>query len=124
MSDILPLTHHEGMMLANIMIAMKSPVELECEYRNWRGETTTRRLRALSFWHGSTKWHPETGWLLEAFDMDKRVERDFAVADFNWTTLRINVGKSPCGNDMWRDLKGYVEFRTPAAQPDSETPKG
>ncbi|PWE32883.1 hypothetical protein DDZ14_08615 [Maritimibacter sp. 55A14] len=69
-------------------MALKGPVEFQCEYRNWRGEVATRRLRPVAFWHGSTEWHPTPGLMLKAVDLDKDAERDFAVADFNMTTLR------------------------------------
>lgn len=84
-----PLTAGEEPALANFQIALKDPVEFECEYRNWRGEVATRRLRAIGLWHGSTKWHPMPGLMLKAVDLDKNAERDFALADFNMTTLRI-----------------------------------
>lgn len=88
MAEVEPLTAGEEIDLTNFLIAMKGPVEFECEYRNWRGEVGTRRLRAIAFWHGSTEWHPKPGLMLKAVDLDKNAERDFAVADFNMTTLR------------------------------------
>jgi len=32
-------------------------------------------------WFGSTEWHPEPQWLLEAFDIEKGERRSFAMAD-------------------------------------------
>ena len=32
---------------------------------------------------GSTQWHPEPQWLLQAWDVDKDAERDFALAGFH-----------------------------------------
>ena len=88
MSGVIPLTAGEEISLINFLIALKGPVEFECEYRNWRGEVAMRRLRAVAFWHGSTEWHPAPGLMLKAVDLDRDAERDFAVADFNMTTLR------------------------------------
>jgi hypothetical protein len=83
------LTPDSKNFLTNILIKLKGPLEFECEYRNWRGEVATRRLRAVEFWHGSTEWHPTPGLMLKAIDLDKDVERDFSVSDFNSTTLRL-----------------------------------
>lgn len=50
-------------------------------YTNYRGETADRRIRPRRLWHGTTEWHPEPGFLLEAEDVERRVIRDFAVGD-------------------------------------------
>ena len=50
-------------------------------YTNWKGETSTRRIEPLFIHYGSNEWHPESQWLLRAFDVDKKAERDFAVKD-------------------------------------------
>jgi predicted DNA-binding transcriptional regulator YafY len=48
-------------------------------YTNHRGETTARRIRPLGMYFGTTEWHPEEQWLLEAWDLDKRDTRTFAM---------------------------------------------
>ena len=50
-------------------------------YRNWRGETTERRVLPTKLWFGKTKYHPEEQWLLRGHDVEKNAERDFAVKD-------------------------------------------
>jgi len=50
-------------------------------YRNHRGELATRRILPQRMWFGSTKWHPEPQWLLDAHDLDKGVLRSFALRD-------------------------------------------
>jgi predicted DNA-binding transcriptional regulator YafY len=50
-------------------------------YTNWQGETATRHVIPLRIWFGTTPWHPEPQWLLEAFDTVKMARRDFAVRD-------------------------------------------
>lgn len=50
-------------------------------YRNYRGETSVRRIIPERFWFGSTDWHPTPQWLLDAYDLDRRSERCFAVRD-------------------------------------------
>lgn len=82
------MTVGEEISLINFLIALKSLVEFECEYPNWRGEVVTRRLRAVAFWHGSTEWHPRPGLMLKAVDLDNGAEREIAVANFNMSTLR------------------------------------
>lgn len=50
-------------------------------YRNWRGEVSTRRVQPIAVRFGSTEWHPEAQWLLQAIDIDKGEEREFAMKD-------------------------------------------
>lgn len=50
-------------------------------YRNYRGETATRRVEPRRVHHGSTEQHPEPQWLLTAFCLDRQAERDFALKD-------------------------------------------
>jgi hypothetical protein len=50
------------------------------DYTNHRGERGVRPVTPVRIWFGATTWHPVPGWLLEAFDLDKRGMRDFAMA--------------------------------------------
>ena len=50
-------------------------------YTNWKDETAERHILPLKIWFGSTKWHKEEQWWLKAVDIDKDVERDFAIKD-------------------------------------------
>lgn len=50
-------------------------------YTNYRGETSVRRIIPKRVWFGSTEWHPEEQWLLDAIDVEKEVERSFAMKD-------------------------------------------
>lgn len=54
---------------------------LSFSYRNWKGEISNRRVRFLSLWKGSTRYHPEEQWFLKGIDLIKNAERDFAVRD-------------------------------------------
>lgn len=58
------------------------PKCLEILYKNWRGEESVRKIIPKSVRYDSTKWHPEPQWLLLAFDLDKKEEREFAMKDF------------------------------------------
>lgn len=50
-------------------------------YTNYRGETADRRIVPIRIRFGSTEWHPEPQWLLEAFDLDRGANRAFAMRD-------------------------------------------
>lgn len=50
-------------------------------YRNHRGEIARRTILPLSIEFTSTLWHPNPQWLLHARDLDKGVDRSFALAD-------------------------------------------
>lgn len=56
-------------------------------YRNWRGETSTRRIVPLAAPRfGTSEWHKEPQWLLRALDVDKGEEREFAMNDMAGAT--------------------------------------
>jgi hypothetical protein len=57
----------------------EAPAPVAIRYTNHRGETTVRRVVPLRIWHGSTEWHPEAQWLMDALDVDKGAERSFAL---------------------------------------------
>ncbi len=48
-------------------------------YRNHRNEEAVRTARPIRIWFGSTAFHPEAQWFLEAFDLDRGETRDFAL---------------------------------------------
>lgn len=54
-------------------------------YTNWRGETSIRRAIPIAITWGSTEWHPEPGWLMTAYDLERQAERQFALADCDFT---------------------------------------
>ena len=56
-------------------------------YRNWRGEVGKRAIIPIRIWFGATEWHPTPGWLLSALDLEKGVDRDFALADCQFSDL-------------------------------------
>jgi predicted DNA-binding transcriptional regulator YafY len=51
------------------------------DYINHRGEQRPRTILPLTLRWGSTEWHPEPGWLLEAYDFEKQAQRSFACKD-------------------------------------------
>jgi len=50
-------------------------------YTNYKNETAERIIIPLELWFGSTEYHKEEQWLLKAFDLEKKAERNFAVKD-------------------------------------------
>ena len=50
-------------------------------YRNWRGEESRRSVLPIRTYYGSTDWHPEPRWLLEAYDLDRQGVRTFSLDD-------------------------------------------
>jgi predicted DNA-binding transcriptional regulator YafY len=54
---------------------------VEILYTNYRGEKGWRRIRPLRMRFGQTSWHPDSHWLLDALDLDKKAERSFAMRD-------------------------------------------
>lgn len=55
------------------------PVEIL--YVNHRGVQALRTVLPLRIRFGSTDWHPEPQWLMDALDVERGVERSFAMVD-------------------------------------------
>lgn len=88
MEDLKPLTDAEHIELTNLLLAMREPVFLKANYKNWRGETSERHIQPVRLWIGKTEWHPEPGLMLTANDLDKNESRDFRLADFDMKSFR------------------------------------
>lgn len=52
-------------------------------YTNYKGETAYRKVRAMSVFFGTTQWHPEPQWMMQAIDLDKGEYREFAMKDMS-----------------------------------------
>ena len=52
-------------------------------YKNYRGDTAVRMIHPRRVWFGSTDWHPEEQWLLDALDVEKGAMRTFAMKDIH-----------------------------------------
>lgn len=50
-------------------------------YTNYRGETGHRDIIPEKIWFGSTEWHKDEQWLLDAHDVEKDALRNFAMKD-------------------------------------------
>ena len=57
-------------------------------YTNYRGETNERKIVPKKLWFGSTEYHKEEQWLLDAYDLNKKAQRTFAITDIkSWKTV-------------------------------------
>lgn len=57
------------------------------DYTNYRQERGYRVVEPISIWFGKTDFHEVPQWLLKAWDVEKKAERDFAIMGIhNWTT--------------------------------------
>jgi len=54
---------------------------IQIKYKNYKGETRIRTILPIEIWFGNTKYHTENQWLLNAYDLDKKENRDFAIID-------------------------------------------
>jgi predicted DNA-binding transcriptional regulator YafY len=52
-------------------------------YTNYRGEKGHREILPEKIWFGSTQWHKEEQWLLDALDVKKGELRNFAMKDIH-----------------------------------------
>ncbi|OJU57384.1 MAG: hypothetical protein BGO04_15065 [Microbacterium sp. 70-38] len=60
--------------------------DVTIDYTNHRGERSNRAIRPDRIWFGTTQWHADSQWLLEAFDYERSAHRNFALANIHsWT---------------------------------------
>ena len=50
-------------------------------YTNYKGKTAVRRIIPKNIVYGHTEWHPENQWLMDAYDIEKKADRTFAMKD-------------------------------------------
>lgn len=62
---------------------MEGLKEVIIDYTNWRGERSLRRILPLETFFGLNEFHPGEQWLLKAIDVEKNVERVFAMKDIH-----------------------------------------
>lgn len=60
---------------------MSNMKKVKILYTNYRSETSHREILPQKIWFGSTEWHPEAQWLLDAYDVEKDAIRNFAMKD-------------------------------------------
>jgi len=64
---------------------MSSPAQIRFSYVNYRDEHSMRCATPMRFWFGATEYHPDPQWIMTAFDHGKKQDRDFALADCDFT---------------------------------------
>lgn len=73
-------------------LALEFRKAVTIDYTNYRGERGLRLVIPAEIWFGKTEYHPLEQWLLKAFDVEKKADRDFALGDIHslasyYTTL-------------------------------------
>lgn len=63
--------------------AMVRGQTIEIDYTNYRGRRGTRRIEPQRIWFGSTDYHREPQWLMDAFDLGRAAIRTFALRDIH-----------------------------------------
>lgn len=59
-------------------------MKLHISYTNYRGEEKDIEIEAKSARHGTSKFHKEPQWLLEATELERNVEREYAIKDISY----------------------------------------
>lgn len=67
------------------------PQVVTATYTNWQGETAERRFVPVSLWWGVTEWHPRSGWVLDAWDVDRQAVRSFALSGFAHEVIALGT---------------------------------
>lgn len=65
---------------ANLPVTIQPGKMIAFRYTNWEGKVADRRVQVAGFAWGSSKWHPNPGWLMLAVDVDRGVTRLFEMA--------------------------------------------
>lgn len=55
--------------------------EVRIYYLNHKGKRGYRKILPTKQWFGKTQWHTKEQWLLNAYDIDKKAMRTFAIKD-------------------------------------------
>ncbi|PWC96909.1 hypothetical protein [Azospirillum sp. TSO5] len=95
---------------------------LEFGYTNWRGEYARRRVQPIRTFFGSTEWHPDPQWLMEATDLDKGEVRAFAVKDmvFGAQPAQDTTETAECRRIL-EEMTALFEMDDEAQQPGTDS---
>jgi hypothetical protein len=77
------------------------PSVVQIEYTNWRGEFGVRRIQPRSIRFGVSEWHKEPQWLLLAWDIDKKEDREFAFKDITHGNVLVKLVKNSLKETRW-----------------------
>lgn len=83
--------------MKNIIVEFAPQDHAIINYTNWEGITADRKIQPLHIWFGATEYHKTPQFLLNAIDLDKDAERDFAMNDIH----NIYVFYNPMSREEW-----------------------
>lgn len=83
--------------MKNIIVEFAPQDHAIINYTNWEGITADRKIQPLHIWFGTTEYHKTPQFLLNAIDLDKDAERDFAMNDIH----NINIFYNPLSREEW-----------------------
>ena len=62
---------------------MSTTEQVTFTYKNHRGEVETRLVEPVQIKYTYNVWHPELQWMLEAYDVNRKALRTFAMKDIS-----------------------------------------
>lgn len=71
-----------------MLTPVKEGTIVEFRYENYEGKMGIRNVLVKGFFYGETAYHPMPQLFLCGFDIDKSVNRDFAVNDIYEMTIK------------------------------------
>jgi len=84
---------------------------VEVTYTNWRGKTAVRRLILGGVRYGTTDWHKEPTWLINAFDVDHAAQiwKEYDLTKMNFTpSLTVEDAAKVLPDAEWRQTNGMI----------------
>lgn len=63
------------------MVLAEPMKRIRFTYKNYKGAVEDRTVYAERIYWGSTEYHPEPQWLLDAWDYSRQAKRSFALKD-------------------------------------------
>lgn len=73
------ILHKFEELLPEILIFANEKIKVK--YKNHKGEISDRTIIPKKIYYGSTNYHPNNGWLLEVFDIEKNDKRTYSFND-------------------------------------------
>jgi hypothetical protein len=65
------------------MLEIYEGLYIEFDYVNWRGVKSRRAVVVKGLYYGSTEYHKENQFLMNAIDLHKEADRVFAIRDMS-----------------------------------------
>lgn len=65
------------------MLSINVGDRIEFGYTNWKGEYSKRAAVVKDIAFGNVEWHDGKQWIMTGFDLDKRLDRFFAMKDMH-----------------------------------------